>query len=66
MLRRLTIDEVMNIIEFEDRCGINTTLQDILCTHNKPELEYGKDYEVIGDVDELGRIGITQVVTLEE
>jgi hypothetical protein len=65
MKRLLSWKEIEGVIEFEDRCGINDTLQQILTTHNKPELILGKDYNVEGNFNDKGELGEITVIRLE-
>ena len=66
MKRLLTYQEINDLIEQEDQCGINNCLQGIFCIEPKTSHTYelGIDYNVIGDFDEKGSLGNYEVIDL--
>ena len=68
MKRPLTFKEIEDLIEQEDKCGINNCLQGIFCIQATTPHNYirGVDYDVIGDFGEDGTFGDYEVVDLHE
>ena len=66
MKRELTFEEIQGIIEMEDRCGVNNLLQEIFSTSNEQEIQVGKHYKVLCDINEKGELGDYEVINLKE
>jgi hypothetical protein len=59
MKRPLTYEEVLSVIDMEDQCGVNQTLQEIFSFGDK--LILGKDIEVIGEFNNKNELGAIEV-----
>jgi len=64
MKRILTYEEVQDVIKFEDSCGVNDLLQQLLSGRDKAHL--GKNVQVIGEFNEQGELGECEVVEICE
>lgn len=64
MKRVLAYQEVCDIIDFEDMCGVNNLLQELFSFEK--HIILGKNLEVIGDFNEKGELGEYQVNVLRE
>jgi len=62
--RELTYEEVLDIIEFEDKCGVQNLIQYLFSERDKAIL--GKNVKVVAEIDEEGCIGKYEVVELKE
>ncbi len=54
--KKLSYDEIIEIIDFEDSCGVNNLLQEIFSYGKDNKTVIDKDVEVIASVDDKGNI----------
>ena len=62
MKRPLTYEEVISIIDMEDKCGVNNLLQEIFQYTNKDgEVKLGRDIEVLCEINDKDKFGEYEV-----
>ena len=67
MKRKLTYEEIQFVIKQEGMCGVCDLLQEIFALNpRKNEIMHKRDYEVVGEIDEEGRIGEVEVINSEK
>jgi len=67
MKRKLNYKEVCNVIDDEDKCGVNNLLQEIFSYVDKNnEVKLGEDIDVIGEFDSQGFLGKIEVIKKKE
>jgi len=66
MKRELTFEEIQYIIKFEDKCGVNNLLQEIFATTTEQQVELGKHYKAMCEINKEGQLGEYEVINLKE
>lgn len=64
MKKELTLEEIEQIINCEDRCGVNNLLQEIFATAQISTYQLGKHYKVLCDINDNGEYGEYEVIDL--
>lgn len=66
MKRELTYQEIQDLIEEEDICGVNDCLQQIFASTGTSVVEHKKDYIVMGEFNNQNRLGEYEVINLNK
>lgn len=62
MKRQLTYDEIRDIIKEEDRCGVNTLLQEVFACTDGNSVKLGWDCNVIAEFNHYGDLEKYEVI----